>query len=397
MPKVQIPKGQIKDELGAFITHAEVRIEGAAEGPLAGLTFAAKDLYDIEGVITGCGNPDWILTHEPAEKTAPAVEALLAAGATLVGKTLTDELAYSINGENHHFGTPVNVNAPGRIPGGSSNGSAAAVAAGVVDLALGSDTGGSVRVPASFCGIYGLRTTHGRISLDAIQPLAPSFDTVGWFARDAELYARIGRVMLDWREPEPPTRLLLPDDLWALADDDARAALEALVPRVEDAVAPAEHIRLSAEGMENWYQAFRVLQGREVWRVHGEWIMEVSPDIGPGIRERIQWTSTLTEADEAAAARVQRAVIERMSELLAPGTVMAAPITPGIAPLRGLAAAELEEFRHKVLGLTCTAPMAGLPQFSLPLATVEDCPVALSLFAPQGGDEMLMELARELV
>jgi amidase len=264
-------------------------------------------------------------------------------------------------------------------------------------LALGSDTGGSVRVPASFCGIYGLRTTHGRISLDAIQPLAPSFDTVGWFARDAELYARIGRVMLDWREPEPPTRLLLPDDLWALADDDARAALEALVPRVEDAVAPAEHIRLSAEGMENWYQAFRVLQGREVWRVHGEWIMEVSPDIGPGIRERIQWTSTLTEADEAAAARVQRAVIERMSELLAPGTVMAAPITPGIAPLRGLAAAELEEFRHKVLGLTCTAPMAGLPQFSLPLATVEDCPVALSLFAPQGGDEMLMELARELV
>ena len=391
-----MPKGQVKDELGAFITHAKVRIEGAAEGPLAGLAFAAKDLYDVAGVITGCGNPDWIRTHEPAEMTAPAVETLLAAGATLVAKTLTDELAYSINGENHHFGTPVNVNAPGRIPGGSSSGSASAVAGGMVDFALGSDTGGSVRVPASFCGIYGLRTTHGRISLDAIQALAPSFDTVGWFARDAALYARIGRVMLDWREPAAPTRLLLPDDLWELADDAVRAELEALIPRIEDAVAPAEHVRLSATGMENWYQAFRVLQGREVWQVHGEWITDVSPDIGPGIRERLQWTSTLTEADEAAAARVRRAVIELMSELLAPGTVMAAPITPRIAPLRGLAAAELEEIRHRVMGLTCTAPMAGLPQISLPLATVEDCPVALSLLAPQGGDEMLMELAKIL-
>ena len=391
-----MPKRQVKDELGAFITHAKVRIEGAAEGPLAGLAFAAKDLYDVAGVITGCGNPDWIRTHEPAEMTAPAVETLLAAGATLVAKTLTDELAYSINGENHHFGTPVNVNAPGRIPGGSSSGSASAVAGGMVDFALGSDTGGSVRVPASFCGIYGLRTTHGRISLDAIQALAPSFDTVGWFARDAALYARIGRVMLDWREPAAPTRLLLPDDLWELADDAVRAELEALIPRVENAVAPAEHVRLSATGMENWYQAFRVLQGREVWQVHGEWITDVSPDIGPGIRGRLQWTSTLTEADETAAAQVRRAVIERMSELLAPGTVMAAPITPRIAPLRGLAAAELEEIRHRVMGLTCTAPMAGLPQISLPLATVEDCPVALSLLAPRGGDEMLMELAKFL-
>ena len=391
-----MPKGQVKDELGAFITHAKVRIEGAAEGPLAGLAFAAKDLYDVAGVITGCGNPDWIRTHEPAGTTAPAVETLLAAGATLVAKTLTDELAYSINGENHHFGTPVNVNAPGRIPGGSSSGSASAVAGGMVDFALGSDTGGSVRVPASFCGIYGLRTTHGRISLDAIQALAPSFDTVGWFARDAELYARLGRVMLDWREPAAPTRLLLPDDLWELADDAVRAELDALIPRIENAVAPAEHVRLSATGMENWYQAFRVLQGREVWQVHGEWITDVSPDIGPGIRERLQWTSTLTEADEAAAARVRKAVIERMSELLAPGTVMAAPITPRIAPLRGLAAAELEKIRHRVMGLTCTAPMAGLPQISLPLATVEDCPVALSLLAPRGGDEMLMELAKIL-
>ena len=213
-----MPKGQVKDELGAFITHAKVRIEGAAEGPLAGLAFAAKDLYDVAGVITGCGNPDWIRTHEPAGTTAPAVETLLAAGATLVAKTLTDELAYSINGENHHFGTPVNVNAPGRIPGGSSSGSASAVAGGMVDFALGSDTGGSVRVPASFCGIYGLRTTHGRISLDAIQALAPSFDTVGWFARDAAPVEAGGRGRL----PVLPTRTGPPGRAGAAPEERGR-------------------------------------------------------------------------------------------------------------------------------------------------------------------------------
>ena len=386
----------MKDELGAFCEETHVALKGAEAGALSGLTFGAKDVFDVAGHKSGCGNPDWLASHPPAVTTAPALARLLDAGADLAGKTQTDELTYSLMGENAHYGTPINVNAPGRIPGGSSNGSAAAVAGGLVDFALGSDTGGSVRVPASFCGIYGLRTTHGRITLDGIQPLAPSFDTVGWFARDAELYARIGRVMLEWREPAAPTRLLLPDDLWELADDGARAALEALIPRVEDAVAPAEHIRLSLEGMESWYQAFRVLQGREVWQVHGEWIMEVSPDIGPGIRERIQWTSTLTEDDEAEAAAVRAAVIERTAELLQPGTVMAAPITPGIAPLKGLQSSALEDFRHRVLGLTCTAPLAGLPQISLPLATVEGCPAALSLIAPQGGDEMLMELARAL-
>src|SRR3546814_654433 len=191
----------VDDGRGAFITHAEVRIDGAADGPLAGVTFAAKDIFDTAGHVTGCGNPDWLRTHSPAVETAPVVHTLLEAGATLVGKTLTDEIAYSLNGENVHYGTPINVNAPGRIPGGSSNGSAAAVAGGLVDFALGSDTGGSVRVPASYCGIYGLRPTHDRISLDGVMPLAPSFDTVGWFAREADLIARVGQVLLDWRPP----------------------------------------------------------------------------------------------------------------------------------------------------------------------------------------------------
>jgi amidase len=168
-------------------------MKGTPGGPLAGLTFGVKDIYDIAGHKSGFGSPDWLRTHDAAARTAPVVQRLLDAGADMVGKTHTDEITWSLNGENAHYGTPVNVNAPGRIPGGSSSGSAAAVAGGLCDFALGSDTGGSVRAPASFCGIYGIRPTHGRVSLEGACPLAPSFDTCGWFARSAEVLERVGR------------------------------------------------------------------------------------------------------------------------------------------------------------------------------------------------------------
>src|SRR5690349_4151111 len=207
------------DTLGAFVRENHVEMQGADAGPLAGLTFAAKDIYDVAGVKTGFGCPDWLRTHGPAPRTAPAVQMLLDAGARLVGKTHTEEMAWSLTGENAHYGTPLNVNAPGRVPGGSSSGSAAAVAAGLVDFALGSDTGGSVRLPASYCGILGMRPTHGRISLEGVCPLAPSFDTCGWFARDASVFERVGRVLL--REAAPARaarRLLVAQDAFAFAD-----------------------------------------------------------------------------------------------------------------------------------------------------------------------------------
>src|SRR5688500_36916 len=185
-----------RDAIGAFCRHTHAELEGAADGPLAGLTFGAKDIYDVAGRKTGFGSPEWLATHDEASATAPAIQLLLDAGARMVGRTQTDELTYSLNGENAHYGTPSNVNAPGRIPGGSSSGSAAAVAAALVDFALGSDTGGSVRAPASFCGIYGMRPTHGRVSLEHACPLASSFDTAGWFARDPAVLARVGRVLL---------------------------------------------------------------------------------------------------------------------------------------------------------------------------------------------------------
>ena len=226
----------ISDDLGAFVPGQIFRIAGRAGGPLSGLTFAAKDLFDVAGHPTGGGNPDWARTHPVPERHAWAVQTLLDAGADLIGKTITDEVSLGILGENPFEGTPMNPRAPGRVPGGSSAGSAAAVAAGICDIALGTDTGGSVRVPASFCGLYGIRPTHGRLDLTGMMAQAPSSDTTGWFARDAETFARVSSVMLGEAIPDAlPRRLVIASDAFAFADPDTAAALEPLVARLRAA------------------------------------------------------------------------------------------------------------------------------------------------------------------
>ena len=220
------------DPLGAFCA-GEVSLAGAPAGPLAGLTFAAKDLFDIAGHVTGAGNPDWLASHAPAPRTAPVVQRLVDAGASMAGKTHTDELSRGIFGENAHYGTPVNPKAPDRVPGGSSSGSAAAVAGGLVDFALGTDTGGSVRVPASFCGLYGIRPTHGRLPFDGVIPQAPSFDTIGWFAREPALLARIATVLLGIEPARTlPHRLVVAEDAFAVAEPATREALKPAVDKL---------------------------------------------------------------------------------------------------------------------------------------------------------------------
>src|SRR5580765_396978 len=221
------------DDVGAFVPGPRVRIEGRAGGPLSGLSFAAKDLFDVAGVPTGGGNHDWPTGRSIPTRHSWAVQTLLDAGATLIGKTVTDEVSLGILGENAFDGTPVNVRAPGRVPGGSSSGSAAAVAAGMCDTALGTDTGGSVRVPASFCGLYGIRPTHGRIDVTGMLPQAPTSDTTGWFARDAATFARVSAVMLGEAIPTAlPTRLVVAVDAFGFADAGVAAALKPMVDRL---------------------------------------------------------------------------------------------------------------------------------------------------------------------
>ena len=284
------------DTANAFCRHTHATATGAPTGPLAGLTFAAKDIYDIAGARTGFGSPAWLAEHPPATKTAWAVQRLLDAGATLVGKTHTDEMTYSLTGENAHYGTPLNVRAPGRIPGGSSSGSAAATAAGLVDFALGSDTGGSIRGPASFCGVFGLRPTHGRIPLEGARPLAPSFDACGWFADRPDILGRVGQVLLDRPAvARRPRRLLLAEDAFALADPAVQEALAGPVRQLAALADSLTPMTLAPEGLATWTEHFRLLQAREIWQTYGSWLERVQPTLGPGVRERFAWASTITE------------------------------------------------------------------------------------------------------
>jgi amidase len=387
----------MKDTLGAFVPGTEVRRKGAAEGPLAGLTFAAKDIFDVAGEVTGCGNPDWAHTHGPAAATAPAVQALLDAGAELLGKTITDELAYSLNGQNFHYGTPTNANAPGRIPGGSSSGSASAVAGGLVDLALGSDTGGSIRVPGSYCGLYGLRPTHGRIPLEGIMPLAPSFDTIGWFARDAALLRRVGEVLFgeSAAEATAPGPLLIAEDAFDLAEPAAEELLGPQIGRLVARLGRVEPVTLGEPGggLGAWMVRFRALQAREIWATHGAWIAETKPDFGPEIAERFAWVQTISD-DEAEAAKPEReAFAERITALLGGGALLCLPTAPGIAPRLDTSAEALVDHRYRTLSLTCIAGLAGLPQITLPLVQLDGCPLGLSLIGPPGSDLTLLAFA----
>jgi amidase len=388
-----------RDEIGAFcrLNHAEAL--GARSGPLAGLSFAAKDIYDVAGAKTGFGNPDWLRTHEPAHASAPAVQMLLDAGARLAGKTHTEEMAWSLTGENAHYGTPVNVAAPGRIPGGSSSGSAAAVAAGLVDFALGSDTGGSVRLPASYCGILGMRPTHGRISLQGVCPLAESFDTCGWFARDAQVFERVGRVLLrDDTAARRPGRLLAARDAFAFADDAARTLLEQALARVAAQLGGPEWVTVGDdEGLEKWMDWFRFPQGEEAWAAHREWITRVKPKFGPAVGPRFEWAATVKAEDVARARKRREEIARRMDALLEGDAVLALPSAPGIALPRGSAPPVVDGLRARALPMLCIAGLARLPQVSLPLATLDGCPLGLSLIAARGNDTMLLAIASSIL
>ncbi len=391
----------MEDTVGAFLPDGRFDLEGAGEGPLKGLTFAAKDIIDIAGRVTGCGNPDWAASHAAATSHAPVVEALLAAGANLAGKTITDELAYSLNGQNFHYGTPANTNAPGRIPGGSSCGSAAATAAGLVDLALGSDTGGSIRIPASYCGLFGLRPSHGLVSLDGVMALAPSFDTLGWLAPSATLLKAVGEVLLPEGAGAAPASLLLAEDAFALMDEDARARLSPWIARLEARLGAARAVEIGeigeigepGGGLATWMRRFRVIQAREICAQHSAWIAERKPRFGPEVAARFEWAASIEEAEAAEARRLRVDFTARMEELLADGEILLLPTAPNIAPRIDADGEALATHRDRVLSLTSPAGLAGLPQVTMPLAQHLGCPLGLSLMAGPGADRGLLDFA----
>ncbi len=395
---------QATDPLGAFVVGPELLAQGSPGGVLTGTRFVVKDLFDVAGTRTGAGNPDWLADAPVASAHAPAVTALLDAGADLWGKTVTDELAYSLSGTNAHYGTPVNSAAPGRVPGGSSSGSAAAVAGGVARLALGTDTGGSVRVPASYCGIYGLRPTHGRIDIRGVVPLAPSFDTVGllavdgatlrsgWHALVAGAATRPSR-----QTPRSIRRLVVATDLLDQADDPASTEIVRVATELAQRLGLTVTERPLAEPGEltTWRDAFRALQQVEAWQSHGVWISDRRPTFGSGIADRFAEAAT---ADERAAERarpVLAEVLHALAEAVGEDGILVQPATSGPAPALDLAGQVKDDLRIRTLTLTAPAGLAGAPVVSLPLAQVDGAPIGVALVGLPGDDEMLVELANQ--
>ncbi|BBE71507.1 amidase [Oharaeibacter diazotrophicus] len=378
----------------AFVDHGpEVPLVVADDGPLADLTFAVKDLIDVAGFRSAWGNPDRLEEAGPALASAPAVVVPLAAGAALIGKTHTDELACGMFGMNPHFGTPINPRAPLRAPGGSSSGSAVAVAAGFCDFAIGTDTGGSVRVPASFCGVFGLRTTYGRVSASGVMAMAPSFDTVGWLARDPGTLRRVAEAYFGApAAPPKPQRLLLARDAFDIPEPAIAAAL---LP-IARALGPAAEVVLYAEGVEHWLDTFRPLQLHDLYTTLGAFARTPGRRLSQAVAERIDLAASVDPAAVARATPRREALTDRLLDLLGDDGVLVIPTAHDLPPLRSAGVSAQVAFREKTLALTAVASLTRLPQLAIPAATVDGCPVGLSLIGPPRSELALLAFAEAI-
>lgn len=390
----------IEDPVNCFVPHSPPVIKGSTSGPLEGLTFTVKDLYDIAGYKTGNGSPTWLDNHEPATTTAAVVQSCLDAGATMIGKVICDEFFYSFIGENAHYGTPVNSAAPGRIPGGSSSGSVASVAGGICDFSLGSDTGGSVRIPAAFCGLYGLRPTYGRLNLTGATAMAPSFDTAGWFARDLNIFLKIGQVLLDQRSIAAEVeQVRVADFAFDFSDDEITVPLRKWLESDQGNLPLQNPISALPDGIEfdDAREAFRIIQAREVWQTFGAWIEETNPAFGPGVKERMDIAKTVTAEERDAQILYKEKVMTALRDLVPPGTVMALPVTASLPVQVNTDPDILNAYRAKTLSLICLASLSGLPQISIPVTNSNGIPVSLGLIGWEGGDEALLSTAASLM
>lgn len=386
--------------------------QGAWDGPLVGLTVAVKDVFGIKGYRIGAGNPAYLDAARPEKTTAPAVGDLLRGGASLKGIARTDEFAYSIAGDNFHYGTPPNGALPGALPGGSSSGPATAVATGQAEVGLATDTAGSVRVPASYQGLWGLRTTHNLVPRQGMLPLAQSFDTVGWLARDGATLERVADWCLSYDSSTTTERVLgesssalpwtflVPDEALAAVEPATRTAFDALLVRLAASDDPPRLGRWSIGDLDEYYEPFRTVQAAEAWRNNGEWFTENVDAVGPAVAERLRVASTVT-ADAEASARAALVPLRERMEHTVSNAVLLMPTVPGPAPMRTSRGERVDAVRQATLRMTTPAAVAGLPALSVPLLTVPShlgpAPVGVCLVSRPGTDIALVRLARRLV
>lgn len=391
-------------------------VAATGTGPLQGMRVAVKDLFALEGFATGAGSEDWLAAARPETTTAAAPAALLAAGAVVAGIARTDEFAYSLAGTNTHYGTPPNPKAPDRISGGSSSGSASAVSLGQADIGLGTDTGGSIRVPAAYQGLYGIRTTHGAVSVRGLLPLAPSFDTVGWMTRDAGALAAVGNVLLPSGPTEaqppgvnPPDATLrdatlqearFAPELLALAEPDVRAAVDKFLHDWAAGTGnpPLERTGFRMAELPGWLTAFQTVQGYEAWDCYGWWISRHWDSLGADVAARFRTASRISPGECGAARELLSAAREDIRSVVGSGVLLLPSASSVALPIDAAAVGGegIEAVRRSTMQLTCIAGIAGLPAVNVPLSTGDGLPCGVSLIGAAGSDAALIRLAGTL-
>ncbi|MDD9909469.1 MAG: amidase [Ahrensia sp.] len=382
-------------DLNAWCDYPYVDVPHAAEGPLAGKTLAVKDLMQLAGYRNGWGSPSRLAQAQIDTETQSAVQAMLDAGAKALGKAQCEELCFSLAGNNAHFGMPANGAAPERLTGGSSSGSVSLISNGAIDIATGSDTGGSVRGPASFCGLVGLRTTHGRIALDHTMPLAPSLDCFGWFTRAVSDYATVGALLLGEDVSNVPLARLIGAEVLdtLMLGHEERAAFAPALARVEEHFGSKRAMVPLGYDIETAYWAFRNVQAWEAHQSLGGWIAETKPNLGPGVKDRFDYGASLSRETYDKAVSDRADITSKLSDLLGEDGVLVLPTVPSCAPLRSVTHEDMQAFREQAIRLLCHSGLSGFPQITLPLATVHDAPFGLSLLGPKGSDRRLIDIA----
>lgn len=381
-----------------FSSRINLFLENKTDRPLSGLTVAIKDMFDIAGERVSGGSPSWLAYQQPAQRNSSVVDLLLSAGATIIGKTICDEFFYSVTGINHHYGTPLNPRAPGCIPGGSSSGSASAASAGSCDFSIGSDTGGSVRVPAALCGTYGIRVTHGRINLSGAMRMAPSFDAGGWFSAVPGVFSRVGQVLLENHRQNLKTikRFKVASDLFSIAQAEVSSICLTFLEGISNQLNLVDRVEIAGPAIDSWRENFRLVQAFEVWQTFGSFIEEHKPQMGPGVFERMMDAKKISE-NQAVHARGELSLVRsRMDDLTSDNTVLVFPTCPVMAPSNQSSPDDLNEYRIRTMRMICPASISGLPQVTIPIGTVRGAPVGLSFLGWRGGDEELLHLARTL-
>lgn len=385
------------DPLQAFVRENHIALKGSDQSELSDLVFAAKDVFKILGSTYSNGHPEWLRTHEPDDFTASIIVKLLEAGADLVGKTVCDELCFSISGENWHYGSPLNPHDPRRLAGGSSSGTGVAAGGGLVDFAIGSDCLGSVRVPASYNGVIGLRPTYQRVPNDGEAPYCASMDVLGYVAKNPDVFQRISRVLLgEDTKPYQFKRLLVAEDCFDAVNEDVNQALQPAIDFIKGHFETVERIKIAPEGLQEWVQVFQIVQGYEVWESYGGWLRKHRPFLPPGQTERLKFCSEITLQEYRIACERKEEISTYIRSVVTDDALLLLPTAASVAPLRTSSLEEINMTRAQSAQLLCISPLSGIPQITLPLSEQEEVPLGITLIGPHNSDMSLTEFATDL-